>query len=371
LNLTVTVDPMTVGSKTGELRITSNDADENPFIIPLTAQITPVGQAGAPLLLNDAAGAIFEYNPANGTTQTLATGLTPMTDIAQHPTQNTLYGVDATHIYSIVPATSTTTRLFAHGMINPTALAFDSSGNLFAAGQQIYSVNLTTNSSSIFSNLGSQQAGDIAFANGNMYITTESGSLFRVSPPAPTLLGNLNNLSLRGLANLNNTMLVGFANNQAYLIDVTNVTATPSYTVPTNGVNGATVKNTSTGRDAHNEAEPLDVDNNSAIIPLDALLVINELNTPTFINPTTGQIIADPPASLPFPDVNNDGFVTPVDAILIINRLNNPLPVAAVPATPSDEWVDAISPRDWLLAAAALDGWDALKKPAGASAGTR
>ncbi len=71
-----------------------------------------------------------------------------------------------------------------------------------------------------------------------------------------------------------------------------------------------------------NSVNPLDVNNDGGIFPIDALLVINELNQPRFRDPVTGQL---PPAPDPVPlfvDVNGDGFASPIDAILIINFLN-------------------------------------------------
>ena len=84
-----------------------------------------------------------------------------------------------------------------------------------------------------------------------------------------------------------------------------------------------------------NPSNPLDVDNNGVVVPLDALLVINELNA-------NGSRPLDPPPSLtgpveppPYLDVNGDGFLSPIDALQVINALNNlaaAQPVAAVAA---------------------------------------
>jgi len=68
-----------------------------------------------------------------------------------------------------------------------------------------------------------------------------------------------------------------------------------------------------------NAGKPLDVDNSGAVLPLDALIVINRINTITTQQlppPVTAQ---SPP---PYYDVNGDGSVTPLDALLIINFLN-------------------------------------------------
>ncbi len=71
-----------------------------------------------------------------------------------------------------------------------------------------------------------------------------------------------------------------------------------------------------------NPDEPLDVDDDGAIVPLDALLIINELNEPQYGDPVTGAL---PPPPDPIPayfDVNGDNFVAAIDALLIINYLN-------------------------------------------------
>ncbi len=61
-----------------------------------------------------------------------------------------------------------------------------------------------------------------------------------------------------------------------------------------------------------NESQPLDVNSDSYVTPLDALLVINHLNRTGSGAATTGSRL----------DVNRDGYVTPLDALLVINYLN-------------------------------------------------
>jgi hypothetical protein len=70
----------------------------------------------------------------------------------------------------------------------------------------------------------------------------------------------------------------------------------------------------------HNRQRPLDVDNNLAIIPLDVLLVIND------INHASSRELPVPPISPNIPtwyiDTNGDNKVEPIDVLLIINYLN-------------------------------------------------
>ncbi len=65
-----------------------------------------------------------------------------------------------------------------------------------------------------------------------------------------------------------------------------------------------------------NLRDPLDVNDDKVIAPLDALVIINDLNT------NGSRPLGTPPQGPPYLDVNGDGFVTPLDALLIINYLN-------------------------------------------------
>jgi len=77
----------------------------------------------------------------------------------------------------------------------------------------------------------------------------------------------------------------------------------------------------------HNPANGLDVNGRDGVTPIDALLVINDLNHAVYRDPATGRLpvpSTSPTAPPPFLDVNNDGFVSPLDALLVINQLNRP-----------------------------------------------
>ncbi|MFC1759283.1 dockerin type I domain-containing protein [Planctomycetota bacterium] len=103
----------------------------------------------------------------------------------------------------------------------------------------------------------------------------------------------------------------------------------------------------------HNVDDPLDVDASGSIVPLDVLLIINEINQPAHADPTTGSLPAAP-NNLPdqssrayFFDVNDDGFVTAGDAVRIINFLNAQARTAAAA-------VPAASPRVSSLASSEI-----------------
>ena len=76
-----------------------------------------------------------------------------------------------------------------------------------------------------------------------------------------------------------------------------------------------------TGANWQNPVEPLDVDNDGFIAPIDVLLIVSHLNQygshPLPVPPQPPEL---PP---PFLDVDGDDHVAPVDALLIIGHLNS------------------------------------------------
>lgn len=72
---------------------------------------------------------------------------------------------------------------------------------------------------------------------------------------------------------------------------------------------------------------PLNVNGDSAgfVTPIDALLVINELNGTRHSDPASGRLPRQVQAevTLPYLDVSCDGFVSPLDALIVINYLNS------------------------------------------------
>jgi hypothetical protein len=72
-----------------------------------------------------------------------------------------------------------------------------------------------------------------------------------------------------------------------------------------------------------NPNDPVDVNNDQVITPLDALQCINELNHRRVSDSASNLPLPMPPSMpTPYVDVNGDGLVTPNDALRVINRLN-------------------------------------------------
>ncbi len=80
----------------------------------------------------------------------------------------------------------------------------------------------------------------------------------------------------------------------------------------------------------HNISMPLDVDNDLQVTPLDALVVINQINSDYRAE---GEGLADKP--IMFCDVDADGTVSPLDVLAVVNQLNVnfavPIPVSEAP----------------------------------------
>ena len=81
----------------------------------------------------------------------------------------------------------------------------------------------------------------------------------------------------------------------------------------------------------HNLELPSDVNGDGLTTPLDALLLINSLNTKG-----SRELPKVRHANGPFYDVNRDGYATPLDVVTVINRLNNTAVSSLVPDLGTD-----------------------------------
>ena len=76
----------------------------------------------------------------------------------------------------------------------------------------------------------------------------------------------------------------------------------------------------------HNAELPADVDGNQSVVPLDALILVNELNrggSRPLLEPA--GVEGESFRQSMYYDVNNDGHLSPLDAIQVINFLNTPV----------------------------------------------
>ena len=79
-----------------------------------------------------------------------------------------------------------------------------------------------------------------------------------------------------------------------------------------------------------NNLNSLDVNNDNTVSPIDALIVINDMNangTRSLANDLASPLAGEPnlPPSGTYVDVNGDNRLSPIDALMVINSLNNSL----------------------------------------------
>ena len=72
----------------------------------------------------------------------------------------------------------------------------------------------------------------------------------------------------------------------------------------------------------HNSQDPYDTNRDGAVTPLDALLVINDLNRNGARELATETVVRSITNTTTMLDVNGDGYASPFDALFIINQLN-------------------------------------------------
>ncbi|HEX5104309.1 MAG TPA: dockerin type I domain-containing protein, partial [Pirellulaceae bacterium] len=78
--------------------------------------------------------------------------------------------------------------------------------------------------------------------------------------------------------------------------------------------------------------DPLDVNRDGYVSPLDALMIINELNSRG-----EHRLLSQDLQVAGATDTNGDGYVTPLDALLVINYLNAGLAAGDAPEGESDD----------------------------------
>lgn len=115
----------------------------------------------------------------------------------------------------------------------------------------------------------------------------------------------------------------------------------------------------------HNAANPLSVNGDQFVVPLDALIVVNFINQGVGFNTVTGAL--DPnPNPLPLNamvDTTGDGNLTALDALAIINCLNNPTDPGFCPHLPQGGGVQAEGEGSTLASTLPVDELEQLTTP--------
>ena len=122
-----------------------------------------------------------------------------------------------------------------------------------------------------------------------------------------------------GPASSGGTVTISAAGTQLVYRPAADFAGTETWTYTVADSSGRTASATvvvEVARSWQNVRNPLDVDSDTFVSPIDALLVIN------YLNAGLPAKLEGVPSGPPFRDVNNDGFVSPIDALLVINYLH-------------------------------------------------
>jgi len=154
-----------------------------------------------------------------------------ITDIAFAP-DGRLLGLSATDLYEIDRDTAALTLIGAHGIPEGNALVFETDGVLYAAGMlttSFYQIDPSTGVATALFEIGVQSAGDLAFHQGELYLSSRDHDLVlidRVGQSA-TVIGPIGFESVFGLATGDDGVLYGLSERRIIAVD----TATGAGTV--------------------------------------------------------------------------------------------------------------------------------------------
>ncbi|WP_353621132.1 cadherin domain-containing protein [Labrenzia sp. R4_2] len=280
---------------TGVVTVADNasfDAEQTPFIdLDVTATSTDgssvtetfridVTEFDEPPVANDDAATVgltktsFYYSDDDGEIHLISsdgsdvvigsTGVGAMTDIALDSAGN-LYGISFSKLYSIDPDTGEasliSTSRFGTSM---NALEFGPDGTLYAADTsgKLYSVDVNDGSLTTIGQMDYGSAGDLAFANGSLYLSTSNGKIVEIDPDTGATIDVVATLPVSnafGLVGDDGGQLYAFTNGgRVYQIDPeTGTVSVPDDYVMNDSGWGATETANSSGQTAKVEGNVL------------------------------------------------------------------------------------------------------------------
>ncbi len=181
---------------------------------------------GGPILyIDDSDGFLGTVNVETGETTVIGYTGVILTDIAFSPA-GILYGISFTSIYTIDALTAVPTFIGDHGIAEGNALVFNADGVLYAAGAGtsfLYTINPATGAGQALGDIGFASAGDLAFYNGVLYMSSETDELIQISLSTfqGTSVGPIGFGEVFGLATGDNGVLYGVAGTQVFSLNVT------------------------------------------------------------------------------------------------------------------------------------------------------
>ena len=202
----------------------------------LTLLIATAASAGPDLWIHDKNSLLAIVDVASGRADVIGTLViggveVEITDIAFAP-DGRLLGLSATDLYEIDRDTAALTLIGAHGIPEGNALVFETDGVLYAAGMlttSFYQIDPSTGVATALFEIGVQSAGDLAFHQGELYLSSRDHELVlidRVGQSA-SVVGPIGFESVFGLATGDDGVLYGVSERRIIAVD----TATGAGTV--------------------------------------------------------------------------------------------------------------------------------------------
>lgn len=186
-----------------------------------------VGPASAaPILhIHDSANRLGTVDIGTGAVTIIGNlGADPITDIAFDPNGN-LFGLSFTNLYRINASTAAVTLVGPHGIPGGNALVFGTDGTLYGAGFQgtnLFAVNPSTGQGTALGNIGFSSAGDLAFNSGNLFLSSTTDQLIRITLSggvSGTAVGSLGFPEVFGLATDDKGVLFGVSGTRIFSVN--------------------------------------------------------------------------------------------------------------------------------------------------------
>ena len=182
--------------------------------------LSGAASAGPLLWVGDGDGTLGYVDVATGNATVVGQMGATMTDIAFDPSGN-LWGITFGQLYRINHANGVITLVGNLGA-SLNSLVFGADGTLYGANNGLYSINTSTGAATLIGGGSYSSSGDLAFVNGNLYLSSASADfLYQLDlvTGAGTLLGNIGYSAVYGLATPDNINLYGITGTNVISID--------------------------------------------------------------------------------------------------------------------------------------------------------
>jgi hypothetical protein len=182
---------------------------------------------GPSLWVSDVDGNLGVVDVSTGNVSIIGNTGFLLTDLA-FDSNGDLWGMNFTSLYRVNTTTAAATLVGSHGVPTGNALVFGPTGSAFegmllAAGRDgnLYSLNTSTGAGTSLGTIGFNSAGDLAFNQGSLYLSSTTGELIRVTTPtvSGTSLGSFGFTNVFGMATAENGILYGTTGTQVISIN--------------------------------------------------------------------------------------------------------------------------------------------------------